>query len=502
VGRKLKNLIEKIPFVPGVIAHRLLAISISLFAFLGLGAWSLASPIGSSPDEDYHLVSIWCGQGERSGLCEPGGNAGEVQAPTALIISANCFAFKPENSAACNLPPHDNFSPTARSNASGGYPPVFYWAMSFMASPNIENSLVAMRLFNAAVFILLITSTVLLSPVRVRAPIIGGVIATIVPLGMFLIPSVNPSSWAVISASVLWASLLGFFNTKSDKKRYALLAIALIATLIGSGSRTDAAVYSVIALAVAAMLSWRQIVAKPLLLLKASFVAPVSLFFYLTSGSSSVATPASISEGINFRLAIINLLELPSLWSGALGGWGLGWLDTRMPALVWIVSVFVFSGVVFYGLTFQRKLKFLSLGLLLFALTFIPLYVLVNENLMVGANVQPRYIYPLLIMIAGVSLWGIRSKRQTINRAQFLFVLICLSVANSVALHINIRRYVTGVDVAGYNLDNSIEWWWSSGPSPMSVWLVGSAAFFITLLLLGRIMLKKSSKEAAQSSNI
>jgi len=36
---------------------------------VALGAWSVASPVGASPDEDYHLVSIWCSHGERPGLC-------------------------------------------------------------------------------------------------------------------------------------------------------------------------------------------------------------------------------------------------------------------------------------------------------------------------------------------------------------------------------------------------------------------------------------------------
>ena len=34
-----------------------------LAAFAALAGWSLASPAGSSPDDDYHLASIWCAQG-------------------------------------------------------------------------------------------------------------------------------------------------------------------------------------------------------------------------------------------------------------------------------------------------------------------------------------------------------------------------------------------------------------------------------------------------------
>lgn len=48
----------------------LLILGIGLLAIAGLGAWAFASPAGSSPDDDYHLASIWCAQGERDSICE------------------------------------------------------------------------------------------------------------------------------------------------------------------------------------------------------------------------------------------------------------------------------------------------------------------------------------------------------------------------------------------------------------------------------------------------
>jgi hypothetical protein len=90
-------------------------------------------------------------------------------------------------------------------------------------------------------------------------------------------------------------------------------------------------------------------------------------------------------------------------------------------------------------------------------------------------------------MIAGVSLWGIRAGKNYLNDAQIFVVTIGLSIANSVALHSNIRRYVTGIDVGGYNLDRDLEWWWSAAPSPMAIWTVGSLAFLIAALLVAKL---------------
>ena len=42
-----------------------------VLALIALFAWAFASPIGAGPDDDYHLVSIWCASGG-SEQCAPG----------------------------------------------------------------------------------------------------------------------------------------------------------------------------------------------------------------------------------------------------------------------------------------------------------------------------------------------------------------------------------------------------------------------------------------------
>jgi hypothetical protein len=57
-----------------------------------------------------------------------------------------------------------------------------------------------------------------------------------------------------------------------------------------------------------------------------------------------------------------------------------------------------------------------------------------------------------------------------------------LTTANSIALHTNIRRYVTGVRVEGFDLDSQREWWWGFLPdliTPNVVWAVGTLAFAV-----------------------
>jgi hypothetical protein len=155
-----------------------------------------------------------------------------------------------------------------------------------------------------------------------------------------------------------------------------------------------------------------------------------------------------------------------------------------MPALVWVTTLAIFSGVTFSGLSRFNFLKIFALLILLFSITVIPLYVLVHDNISVGSGVQPRYVYPLLIMIAGVALWGGSSGQAIFSRLQILIVSLGLAIANSLSLHTNIRRYVTGTDEGGFNLNKNIEWWWANSASPMIVWVIGSTAFLVLMVVL------------------
>ncbi len=82
---------------------RILPISLAAIgAFTALCMWALASPPGSAPDDDFHLPSIWCSHGKVDGICDPEfAGDGYGKTPTPLSPSAICFAFKSEESAAC-----------------------------------------------------------------------------------------------------------------------------------------------------------------------------------------------------------------------------------------------------------------------------------------------------------------------------------------------------------------------------------------------------------------
>ena len=72
-----------------------------------------------------------------------------------------------------------------------------------------------------------------------------------------------------------------------------------------------------------------------------------------------------------------------------------------------------------------------------------------------------------------------------LSKGQVVGLVSTLSVANAVALHVNMRRYITGTSVKSWNLNTAAEWWWSIPVSPMMVWAVGSVSFAAFLVIIG-----------------
>ncbi len=138
--------------------------------------------------------------------------------------------------------------------------------------------------------------------------------------------------------------------------------------------------------------------------------------------------------------------------------------------------------------------------LALLALTFMPLYVLYGKSLRVGEWVQPRYLLPLFIIFVCVALFGFAKDHLGVNRLQASVVFAAVGFANSLAMRNNMRRYTTGIDEGGFNLNANIEWWWNIPFSPMLVWFAGSAAFALMLVGLWLWLYPKGERPGAPAA--
>lgn len=458
---------------------------------LALIVWAYASPVGASPDDDFHLVSTWCAEAQAAD-CLLGKTDASRVVPLALLTSS-CFAFNAEESARCqgdslakdNVPSVD----TTRGNFDGLYPPLFYAVDGLLASPHIADSVLWIRALNSAVLIALGSAAALLLPPSKRVAMTLAWLITSVPLVMFLTPSNNPSSWALSGSAIAWAAWWGYFET-DGRRRIGLGAVAVAASAAAAGARADGAAYVALGIACVSFITWAPLGLARLRVLATPLVVALACGAVVLTSRQSTAV-GGLNSATNAKhggvtLLANNILHLPSLWTGGFGEWGLGWLDTAMPPLVLWSSVAAFIGVVFVGLQRLPRRNAVAVGVVIFALAAIPLLVLQEGGDPVGANVQPRYIWPLVTLLAGLVIARTGRRVVMLGKVQIWLVGAAVAGANSIALYTNIRRYVTGTDVRAPNLNANIEWWWPHAPSPMAVWILGSLMFAGAVALILR----------------
>lgn len=457
-----------------------------LLALVVFGGWALSSPAGSSPDDDFHQTSIWCADGAAPGICTIRADGKEATVPP-LVANGICFAFEPKVSAACQGAVNDSLT-TERGNFRGTYPPFYYAFMHTFAGSNVGVSVVVMRLVNAAIFVALASILCWLLPARRRWTLVWSLAITTIPLGLFLIPSVNPSSWGLISAGLLLLAVVGYFETSGWRKA-GLGTIAVVAAFLGGAARSDGAVTSVLATGAAVLLTMRRDGRYWRSALLALGIVVLSAVLFLTSHQTGSALSGGLASGgkgaADWSLWFPILSQLPLLWAGGLGAsFGLGWVDTVMPGGVWVLTCAVFAALVFAGVRLLGRRKGLVLAAAALGLLVLPFYLQISTGAQVGDRLQPRYILPFVVLFAAIALWEPDERRFDLTRTQWWILVAGLAIAQAFALHTNIRRYVTGVDVTDVNLSAKVEWWWNIPVSPMWLWLLASAAFAGLMALL------------------
>jgi drug/metabolite transporter (DMT)-like permease len=112
----------------------------------------------------------------------------------------------------------------------------------------------------------------------------------------------------------------------------------------------------------------------------------------------------------------------------------------------------------------------------------LPLYVLQRGLNYVGEQVQPRYLLPLIVVFAGIAFLGLAAGEKQLSPVQLWVSLFGIVIANSLALYVNTKRYVSGLDNGnGFSLETNVEWWWSIPIGPMAMWVIGSLGFALAI---------------------
>jgi hypothetical protein len=160
-----------------------------------------------------------------------------------------------------------------------------------------------------------------------------------------------------------------------------------------------------------------------------------------------------------------------------------------MPAIVWATTLSIYSTLIFASVKWFSWRQAIAISAVFFALIAIPLYILTVSGLSVGQQVQPRYLLPLIALLgAAVVFRESTSSGLELTRGQAWIIGTGLFIANTIAIHLNARRYITGMDQQGVNLDKNIEWWWTNFPlSPNLVTWSASIAFALFLMAIWKL---------------
>jgi hypothetical protein len=484
---------------------------VPVLAFLALSAWAFASPVGASPDDDYHLASIWCANEARTDLCvsdEVHGDDWRVLLPG--ITSAPCYVADVDASAECQEFRADP-GPTRAAqhgNWNGSYPPVYYAVMNVFASTDIQTSALAMRFVNIALFVAFTTALAVLLPLTLRVPLIAGWAITMVPLTGFLIASNNPAAWALVGVGGSWLAALGWFRS-TGTRAWVLGGLTVLGVLLAAGARTDAAVYTILGLGIASVLSFERSRAFALKLILPAVLVIFAAVLFRTSGYAAVAegglTGGIPDPEVRDPLAVLafNVISIPQLWTGVFGSWGLGWRMETWPgfAMVEFAALVVFIGLASLGFRAMPLRKALMTVALVVTLYVLPLYILTVSTSVVSENVQPRYLLPLVVVLGGLMLFTGTDRPLTPGPWHIIPAIVLLTGANAIALYINLRRYITGLDVQQLSLESRAEWWWSGFPvGPTVVCLFGVVAFAAAVGILGAEWLREGRRTAVEQS--
>jgi len=437
--------------------------------FVALFGWAATSPPGSAPDDDYHLSSIWCAGGEKADTCavDPD-NADVLLVPDSVGFAHECFAYQDTRTAACAAGLTNELVPTDRvNNVQGLYPTIFYRVMNAFIGPDIGRSVLVMRMVNALIFTgLLGLALSVLSP-AVRSAVTITVLVLFVPLGLFVIPSTNPSSWTLTGVTFLWAFGLAFARRRSWRSRrtWLLAAATVVSAVLAIGSRVDAAAYVVVVVMVLFLLTG-------IAALKRAWIATTVLVVVTTIGILqylNYGTPGSgVSGGMGgtepgVGLLLTNIVYLPLYAAGAVGSMALGWNDTFLPPIVFVFGLLALGALVNRGLSDLPRRKLAAVLVALAALVAVPLVFLQREGLAVGEVVQARYVLPLLVLITltmslAIPFGRLRDRGLPMSRAMVWVLAVGMSSSAGLSLWVNAHRYAAGSERGLFDIDIVLEW--------------------------------------------
>ena len=469
-----------------------------------LCCWTISSPVGSSPDEPFHIGNIWCSGSSSSSCSIITKNLDGTEKVAIPYIVDTCFNSGITKSAVCikGEKPATQELVIDRGLGSSTY----YKIMHTLVSQNGERSVLFIRLTNSVLFLLIFSTLLYLSRSKLRRAVFFAIALTLVPLGLFLISSLNPSSWTITAVSTNWAFIwLALMNSQTKKTRVTSLVLWLFTLFIGIASRKDAAFFLLATNLVVFFLFHKQWWRAS----RAKFIIPLCIFlimvcarfafnsmgmFFTFSTIGNYYVDVSAMNRTIFN--IIHAVEIPlGAWGGDFGAGGIKSFDIAPPPMVSLIGVLLFSFTLKQSLQGWSRRQIIAVVASL-AIIFVPILQVLNRwGFLVGDMVTARYVLPAMPFVIGVSIAASSHNQERLISRKSCFVTGSLiSLSHSVTLFLVLQRYVSGSSGFFKPINTQGGWWWEGVPSPNLIWLIGTVTF-TTAITIGFSQLTQKSTD-------
>lgn len=471
----------------------LLALALSGIVFSGFG-WVLASPIGGSPDDDYHMGSIWCPR-LIAGVCQTAviDHKPQVSVPEPVAKAAACHAFQSEVSGSCTNEFKDEKKDYTSRYDRGDYPIGYYQFQHFFVGDDVGISVLLMRTMNLLLGGLLLIGVGLLMPQNYRIAYMVSVLVSWMPMGFYYIASINPSSWSLIGVFVYGAGLFSSLLNRG-RERWLSLGLAFVGVLAAITSRSDSAFY-IFVVSVAMVFAVPKDKWTRWHISFASLVSIIGIVVLKNTGHAGhFATEHATADRSFFDVFLRSIYWFFEYFGQFYGsGRGPGWFDTPVSAPIGNVALMAAGGALILGIRYWKWRPGISAFVVMGAIFGIPFVTTLKGMQPELIMYQPRYMLPLLPVFFFVLLSGRQNLEQQLSRAQVFFFVIAAIFVHALTLQATLWRYVSGTaeTLPPLNLDANIQWWWNIPISPLWIWILSTSALSVGLLILAYLLTQR-----------
>lgn len=459
--------------------------------FVAMSAWAFSAPIGegATPDERFHIGSIWCANGIDEDSCLDfliPDNRGYYLA-VAKFDDGSCFLDNPADVVRCKTPKVESYPANFDL-----YPSSYYRIMNLLVTSHPTLSVLAMRLMNGLIAVSLFAGVLLLAKRRERMAWLTGYIFTILPMTMFLTASVHPSGWAVTGVSTSWLFLQNAIIQFREKSKIRFWPVALwaFASLLVFASRYDAFMFLLFSNFVVLVIEFK-IFQRMRYRYMAVATVIVMLSLYLTSRVNGMVAwifnfPLSQPDGWTKTSTWISHWMIQTIWV-PLQALGLESLSqsyatgqaTKLPDLVWIFGIVILGTAMLISAIKTSTQQIL----LLVASYFLLAFVILSFNGRLDRDLfklSGRYVLPIFSFIVSYSVYLSKSPFQLIEIRRLRTTLISLlSIVHALSLYSLVETNVDGQSFSVEPIHVEInDWWWAGLPiGPNFLVILGSLAF-------------------------